>query len=94
MPKGETSFYFNVIKFQLFDKFTISPNNSYLSNTIQVLSIIWTIIDNKSQYVTIRHNKTQYDTINKILIIIGVSSLENILTLLDLQELGKCRKKN
>jgi len=40
MPKGKTSFYFGMIKFQLFDKFTISPNNSYSSSIIQDLSII------------------------------------------------------
>jgi len=72
----------------------MKQDNSYSLNIIQGLSIIWAIIDNKSQYVTIRHNKTQYDTINKILIIIGVSSLENILTLLDLREQEKCRKEN
>jgi len=49
VPKGETSFYFNVIKFQLFDKFTISLNNSYSLNIIQGLSIIWAILDNNRQ---------------------------------------------
>jgi len=57
--KEGTRFYFNVVKLQLFDEFTISPNNSYLSNTIQVLSIIWAILGNNTQYVTIIHNKTQ-----------------------------------
>jgi len=49
VPKGETSFYFKVIKFQLFDKFTISLDNSYSLNIIQGLSIIWAVLDNNRQ---------------------------------------------